>query len=216
MFFALVAGRYPATLGYRRAGLSYPVYANTHTHTHTHTHECYTHTHERGWADAEGEQDTERGPLGASAKATATRRKDQKMKVGGRRFEFRRGMHSTARRSTTTTTSHLRGPIYIRLTSRRDRETTRAVANQRGTRGVSRGTVFFTARDDAFDSRDTFKDADGPSKGFVGDTHTRTHMHGTSRSSFIDRPLLQLSTSGDAARVRALIAIARLTVIVKR
>ena len=144
----------------------------THTHTHTHTHECYTHTHERGWADAEGEQDTERGPLGASAKATATRRKDQKMKVGGRRFEFRRGMHSTARRSTTTTTSHLRGPIYIRLTSRRDRETTRAVANQRGTRGVSRGTVFFTARDDAFDSRDTFKDADGPSKGFVGDTHT--------------------------------------------
>ena len=57
-----------------------------------------------------------------------------------------RGMHSTARRSTTTTTSHARGPIHIRLTSRRDRETTHAVANQRGTRGAARRCFFHRAR----------------------------------------------------------------------
>ena len=185
MFFALVAGRYPATLGYRRAGLSYPVYANTHTHTHT--HECYTHTHERGWADAEGEQDTERGPLGASAKATATRRKYQKMKVGGRRFEFRRGMHSTARRSTTTTTSHLRGPIYIRPTSRRDRETTRAVANQRGTRGVSRGTVFFHRARRRFRLSRYFQGCRRPVKR-LRRRHAHTHTHARDVAVELHRP----------------------------
>ena len=100
-------------------------------------------------------------------------------------------MHSTARRSTTTTTSHARGPIYIRLTSRRDRETPHTRLQINGGLGAHRAALFFfTARENAFDSRDTFKDADGPSEGFVGDTHTCTHMHGTSRSSFIDRPLL--------------------------
>lgn len=171
MFFALVAGRPATLLGHQRAGLSYPVYANTHTqmsvtHTHTHTKEV------------EEMRRARRIPSEGSSQAhpqRQPRREDQKMKVGGRRFEFRRGMHSTARRSTTTTTSHARGPIYIRLTSRRDRETPHTRLQINGGLGAHRAALFFfTARENAFDSRDTFKDADGPSK---ASSATRTHAH---------------------------------------
>lgn len=105
------------------------------------------------------------------------RREDQKMKVGGDVVSssdegcFRR----LAAAQQTTTTSHARGPIYIRLTSRRDRETPHTRLQINGGLGAHRAALFFfTARENAFDSRDTFKDADGPSK---ASSATRTHAH---------------------------------------
>lgn len=189
MFFALVAGRPATLLGHQRAGLSYPVYANTHTqmsvtHTHTHTKEV------------EEMRRARRIPSEGSSQAhpqRQPRREDQKMKVGGDVVSSSDEgcIRRLAAAQQTTTTSHARGPIYIRLTSRRDRETPHTRLQINGGLGAHRAALFFfTARENAFDSRDTFKDADGPSEGFVGDTHTCTHMHGTSRSSFIDRPLL--------------------------
>ena len=135
---------------------------------------------------------------GASTKATATRRSKNESRRG-RRFEFRRGMHSTARRSTMTTTSHARGPIYIRLTSRRDRETPHTRLQINGGLGAHRAALFFfTARENAFDCRDTF--------GWTArQNFCRRHAHAPhARDVAVDRPslLLQLSTSGDAAARR--------------
>lgn len=148
------------------------------TQTHTHTNECYTHTHTK---EVEEMRRVRRIPSEGSSQAhpqRQPRREDQKMKVGGDVVSSSDEgcIRRLAAAQQTTTTSHARGLIYIRLTSRRDRETPHTRLRINGGLGAHRAALFFfTARENAFDSRDTFKDADGPSEGFVGDTHTHAH-----------------------------------------
>ena len=73
------------------------------------------------------------------------RREDQKMKVGGDVVSSSDEgcIRRLAAAQQTTTTSHARGPIYIRLTSRRDRETPHARLRINGGLGAHRAALFF-------------------------------------------------------------------------